>query len=48
MPSNLIKTKEDEKYWEKAKKIAKKKMKKENEDFYKYAVGIFKRMKGNK
>ncbi len=43
MPTNLVKTKEDEKLWERAKKLAKKQGKAKN---YAYIVAIYKKLKG--
>lgn len=42
MPSNVVKNKEDEKKWEKAKQIAEDAGQKEN---YAYIMGIYKKMK---
>jgi len=43
MPSNLVKTKKDEKLWKKAKKLAAKKGKAKN---YKYINSIYQNLKG--
>jgi len=42
MPSNLVKTKEDEKDWERAKKIA---AKHDHEENWRYITSVFKRLK---
>lgn len=49
MPSNLVKTKADEKLWEEAKKAAdKSNIKPKSVSYYAYAVSIFEKMKRGK
>ncbi len=48
MPSNLVKTKRDEKLWEKAKHEALKSYKESDDEFWPTVVKIFKRLKGIK
>jgi len=47
MPTNVVKTKKQEKLWNKAKAIAAKKFK-NIEDHYDYVMGIYKKMGGLK
>lgn len=47
MPSNLVKTKSDEKKWDKAKELAKKAVRKKGiKNKWAYTTGIYKKMKG--
>ena len=49
MPINVVKTKSDEKKWEKAKSIAHGyKIPKKSKRFWKITMGVYKKMKGNK
>lgn len=45
MPANVVKTKEDERLWEKAKERAKEEG---HDEDWPYIMGIFQRMKGKK
>jgi len=48
MPSNLVKTKQDEKLWNEAKKEARKTYDESDDAFWPTVVKIFKRKKGIK
>jgi len=48
LPSNLVKTKKDEKLWERAKREARKSYDESDDEFWPTVVKIFKRLKGKK
>ena len=48
MPTNLVRTPEEEKLWERAKIEAHKKFKKETPAFFAYTNSIYENMKGGK
>lgn len=45
MPANIVKTPEDEGYWERAKAAARKTLKESDPGFYALATDIFKKIK---